>query len=314
VQAHGDELSPIWSFDGGFSRADSFRTARSGQAYYFLNDTGLDSLRVPYLAGITAKDGASKAGQGREEIQMLRLAAQAQDSSRAGPSVVQVGVDKKARAGEDAYDQFAPPARFEPVSLRIEASDSTGQDRKSLLMAEARPPAEASGEGEGHVFDLRISSQLQSEVRLSASNLSAIGRKSVALLDPKAKRSYNLREKDSVMVSVNEGRELRLAVGTKRFVENKRKEVLPEKISFGSYPNPVREDCTFEFALPETKKVTIQIYNVLGRRVATLVDRRKRAAGRHEVEWDVSRLASGMYFGRLKVGERTQTQKIVVIR
>jgi hypothetical protein len=59
--------------------------------------------------------------------------------------------------------------------------------------------------------------------------------------------------------------------------------------------------------------VTLQVYDVLGRRVATLEQGRKKA-GRHTARLETGRLSSGVYFGRLKAGEQTRTQKITVVR
>jgi hypothetical protein len=80
--------------------------------------------------------------------------------------------------------------------------------------------------------------------------------------------------------------------------------VLPEEISLTSYPNPTRRQATDEYALPEAGKVALQVYDVLGRRVATLEQGRKKA-GRHTVRLET---------GRLEAGGETRTQKITVVR
>jgi hypothetical protein len=80
-----------------------------------------------------------------------------------------------------------------------------------------------------------------------------------------------------------------------------------------SYPNPVRREGTVEYALPEEREVTLRVYDVLGREVATLAHGKKEA-GRHTVRLDTDRLSSGVYFGRLRAGEQTRTLKITVVR
>nr|WP_279304753.1 T9SS type A sorting domain-containing protein [Salinibacter ruber] len=84
-------------------------------------------------------------------------------------------------------------------------------------------------------------------------------------------------------------------------------------MSLTSYPNPAGRRATVEYALPEARKVTLEVYDVLGRRVATLADEKKQA-GRHEVSLQARKLPSGVYFGRLEAGEQTRTQKITVVR
>ncbi|WP_340103716.1 T9SS type A sorting domain-containing protein [Rhodohalobacter sp. 8-1] len=60
---------------------------------------------------------------------------------------------------------------------------------------------------------------------------------------------------------------------------------------FQNYPNPFNPSTTINFALPEQSDVTIRIYDVMGRRIATLMDE-NRLAGYHNVVWDARRVAS----------------------
>jgi hypothetical protein len=70
---------------------------------------------------------------------------------------------------------------------------------------------------------------------------------------------------------------------------------------------------TIEYALPEETAVTLRVYDVLGREVATLAHGRKEA-GRHTVRLETDRLSSGVYVARLTAADRTLTQKITVVR
>jgi len=85
-----------------------------------------------------------------------------------------------------------------------------------------------------------------------------------------------------------------------------------------NYPNPFNPATTFNFGLPQTAHVTLEVYNIIGQKVATLTDR-EYPPGRHSVDWDTrqasgAELASGVYFARLKAGEYTATQKMVVVK
>jgi len=59
VEANGGSLQPIWAFDGGFTQAETFRSAATGEAYYFRNDRSLDSLRIPHPNADSQTKGAS---------------------------------------------------------------------------------------------------------------------------------------------------------------------------------------------------------------------------------------------------------------
>jgi len=89
---------------------------------------------------------------------------------------------------------------------------------------------------------------------------------------------------------------------------------IPEEyISAQNYPNPFNPLTKIEYALPKTGEVLITVYNLLGVEVARLVDDRM-PAGYHEVEWDASDVASGIYFYRLQTGDFVQTRKMVLLK
>ena len=86
----------------------------------------------------------------------------------------------------------------------------------------------------------------------------------------------------------------------------------------GNYPNPFGGRTTIEFALPERADVRLTVYDVMGRRVATLADE-SRAPGRHQVTWNGrgnggGRLSSGVYLVRLQAGGATRTSRVTLVR
>ena len=85
-----------------------------------------------------------------------------------------------------------------------------------------------------------------------------------------------------------------------------------------NYPNPFNLSTEIRFTLPDDAKVTLNIYNILGQKVATLVDGEKQA-GTHSIYWDGrdksgSEVASGIYFYQLKAGEHKQLEKMLLIK
>ncbi len=80
-----------------------------------------------------------------------------------------------------------------------------------------------------------------------------------------------------------------------------------------NYPNPFASQTTFELALPEAGAVTVEVYDTVGRRVATLVDG-QRTAGSHRVTWDARGAASGVYVVRARTGARHAALPVVVAR
>ena len=81
----------------------------------------------------------------------------------------------------------------------------------------------------------------------------------------------------------------------------------------GAFPNPVRGTATLRYELPEEARLSIRIYDVLGREIKTLVEAQKKA-GRRSVQIDASNLTAGTYFVRLRSGATVQTSRITVVR
>lgn len=80
-----------------------------------------------------------------------------------------------------------------------------------------------------------------------------------------------------------------------------------------NYPNPFNPATRIEFALPKESKVMIEVFNLLGARVATLVDE-TRSAGYHVVAFDASSMPSGLYIYRLAADQMTLTRKMMLVK
>ncbi len=80
-----------------------------------------------------------------------------------------------------------------------------------------------------------------------------------------------------------------------------------------NYPNPFNPTTAISYELSANSQVSLKVYDILGREVATLVNG-KENAGSHSVTFDGSRLASGVYFYRLEAGAFSDTKKLMLVR
>jgi hypothetical protein len=87
----------------------------------------------------------------------------------------------------------------------------------------------------------------------------------------------------------------------------------PSSFSLSAYPNPFNPSARIEFTLPKAGKVSLKVYDVLGREVAVLVNETLNARD-HDVVFNGSELPSGIYFARLEAGGVSQTRKMVLLK
>jgi hypothetical protein len=80
-----------------------------------------------------------------------------------------------------------------------------------------------------------------------------------------------------------------------------------------NYPNPFNPTTTIKYQIPQQEFVTINIYDILGNVIATLVNGEKRS-GSYEVEFSGAGLPSGIYFYQLSAGSFIETKKMILIK
>ena len=108
--------------------------------------------------------------------------------------------------------------------------------------------------------------------------------------------------------------EVRDSVNVIVSVEDEPEAVLPgSPILYQNYPNPFNAETLISFYLPKSGDVKITIYNILGERVS-LVHEGYLPAGEHQISWDASEIASGIYIYRLKGDDIDISQKMLLLK
>lgn len=223
-----------------------------------------------------------------------------------------IGVSPGAEAGRN--DGHEPPPIGQYVSLAFEAPST-----ESVLWRDMRAPTAG---GAVHTWTAQVRTNVAGRVRVSAAVQSVPRDKAVWLVDPALGLTQNLREtpRYSFVATGSESpRTLRIVAGAPSAVTRavdpsvarpQRVRLLP------SAPNPVRGHATLRYEVPTARRVTLEVVDLLGRRVATLIDGQTVTAGRHARTWSPSRhgLSSGLYLLRLRAGGATRTQRLTVVR
>lgn len=291
---------PLWQWgDTGFAQASTFTSATTGEAFYFLNSAGRQSLQIPIGAGGSSTPTAT------DTRNTVALSALHNDA-----------VVSRVRMGERSapHRVAAPPQRFAPTTMHLQAS-SGATARQSALAEEYRtaPDADAGGQQ----YTLRLRADDTRSVTLHADALPTAAGVQAVLVDPATQMTYDLRETPSVpLTATPDGTTLHVLVGSARFVErNAPSGAVAEQRVRPPAPNPFRDNTTLAYTLSEAQHVRVTVFDMLGRRIRTLVDERQES-GAHRVKWQAAdpSLGSGMYFLRWEAGGDQQTYKVVRIR
>lgn len=96
-------------------------------------------------------------------------------------------------------------------------------------------------------------------------------------------------------------------------IENTENEVVPDFQLSQNYPNPFNPVTTIQFGVPEDTHVQIDLFNISGQKVASLLDEYKQA-GYHSIDFDGSQLTSGVYFYSIKAGGFKQVRKMILMK
>jgi len=90
-------------------------------------------------------------------------------------------------------------------------------------------------------------------------------------------------------------------------------ELPKEFVLYPAYPNPFNPTTTIRFSIAVTHASLLEIYDITGQVVETLVNERL-LSGKHEITWNASSQPSGVYFVQLSNGESVQTQKLILLK
>jgi len=134
----------------------------------------------------------------------------------------------------------------------------------------------------------------------------------------KGKFGYQLIVQDGENITklpllVDQSQEIKRNHGEISLKQVPKEELITENDLAPNYPNPFNPTTTIRYEVSQTANVRMVVYNVLGRRVRTLIDQEKQP-GAYTVRFDGSNLASGIYYLRLKIGDFTELQKMTLIK
>jgi hypothetical protein len=232
-----------------------------------------------------------------------------------------IGIAGGASDERDRLDAAEPPvAPGSAVRLAIAHRDGRGGAR--LYRRDFRPPAD------GHVWELEISGTAGEAVELAirpetplpaGQSLRLIDREQGSIAEP-ARGPDGAWRQTVLVFGPDRPYRLAVAVGSATYLARlDASGALPRRVTLDPVaPNPARGALRLRFGLPEAAPVRLEVFDVAGQRVATLIDR-AMPAGWHSLAWPGTRdggaaAPSGVYFHRLTVGPERRTARSMLLR
>ncbi|MFH1526738.1 MAG: T9SS type A sorting domain-containing protein, partial [Bacteroidota bacterium] len=275
------------------------------KGYYFNNSNPqLSGLKIPYPASLS-KSFLSEMQLKKTNVDSVITLSAKNNGNEIGE--LEIGFSDDSSDKLDLRDIFAPPLGFTKYYFSLQ-NDSLETEYK-YLAKEFRASL-----GEGQVYNVLLRSEINSQINIHITGMHNFDGYEVYLLEKRTKNLQLIKEELEFQVIHNEN-ELQLIIGKSAFIEKIKEEIIPrDYVLYQNYPNPFNPVTYIRFSIPEEEKVTIEIYDLLGQRIAVLSENEIFTVGYHEVLFDASGLSSGVYLYRIKAGEFFDIKKMVLIK
>ena len=311
-----NDAGSIYSWNGSWSSAGTNLEPWKG---YIFKSGGATELHIDGRGSIFGKMAKSIANidnipMDLDEwvIDIRATSGEARDEMNA------VGVRHMAKDGYDRLDEFEPPVVPGNLSLRVDNREREASP--DLYAKDIRKPNQ-----EGHYWDLQVYSPTNGlRTYITFEGLGYIPQEyDVFLINKTTKQAKNL-EWESTYRFANTGPEnylkqdLRLVVGTKKFVEDNNAGInlYPDAFTLAqNYPNPFNPQTSIMISLEQDAQVDLIVYNLLGEEITRLAANERRPAGYYNFIWngrnDIgAKVATGVYFYHALI--RNEQGKVVL--
>ncbi|MCH7820305.1 MAG: T9SS type A sorting domain-containing protein, partial [Candidatus Marinimicrobia bacterium] len=231
-----------------------------------------------------------------------------------GDQFNQIGAVENAEDGYDSYDRHELPRMGDYVNLYFPHED--WGENSADYTTDMR-----SAQQQGYTWDFEVKTNLPKEdMEIAIQNIEMVpAGMEVVLIDLDYRIAQDIRKSSlySFISGTSEDpKRFKLLIGKSGYIgeNNDGISVIPKTYSLSqNFPNPFNPTTTITYSLPEAAHVNIQIYNILGERVVTLVNERSDA-GSHVVTWNAGNAATGIYFYRIRAGNYHDVKKMLLIK
>ena len=271
--------------------------------YFFSNSPELTTLAIPYPLPSTQPPPANVLSPVTWSLQVAFESADNNDAD------CRLGIAPAAMRGHDSLEIRKPPLAFAGGEVYFTRPETGG--KYARFSTDYRPAVNGSEE-----WDIQISRPNGCNGTLRFNGVDDIpANYSVILLAPDNGWPTNLRsQREYCLKTTLTNLTVRVLVGVDSVVAHRITALVPDSYMLNqNYPNPFNPSTTIRYGLPQRSTVSLTVFNALGQRVRQLVNE-EQEAGYHEVKFDGTGLASGVYFYRLRAGGFVETKKFLFLQ
>ncbi|MEX1161276.1 MAG: MBG domain-containing protein [Balneolaceae bacterium] len=304
VESFNEISSPLYGYAQAFVQVD---TLQPFAGYYYYNDPALDkdNLYIPYT--------------GYDQRGTAKVASKADELLKDTPQIKLILSSKEQAISEVNLITNLPATKSGGINLdrlhpNLEQAKSgmvvTG-DQASRLRYN-RMEVEPAGDLPYH---LEAKTDVGRHYSWSLKTVNQPDGEAVLLVNKATLASFIVTSGQPARVKATEPiSRFELFIGDEQELLEKQESLLPATFELSqNYPNPFNPATNIRFSVPERAQVTLEIYDILGRKVQTLVSQAMQP-GWHVVSWNASQLSSGMYLYRLQAGNAVFTKKLTLIK
>jgi hypothetical protein len=304
VEAFNEISSPLYGYQQAFVAVD---TLKPFAGYYYYNDPawGQDSLFIPY----TGYDQRGTAKVASEIPDMLRnsprLKLRLTDKDEMVSEVELLTTQPMKESVETRLDRLHPNLGLAKHGMVIADNENSRlrYNRKRVSFSEAAP------------YHLEAKTKVGNSYEWNIKGLNNPEAEAVLLVNKATNISFMVTTDTPAKVKATEPiSRFEFYIGKEQTLLEKQESMLPVSFELSqNYPNPFNPSTNIRFSVPEHTEVTLEIYDVLGRKVQTLINETMQP-GWHVATWNAGRLSSGVYLYRLRAGNTVITKTLTLIK
>lgn len=296
-------LGGFYSFEGGFNEATSLKKMSGG--FVMVTNAGDGKLKVPAYPG--GRRSAPTPVTFARSLDSDTWAVDLQLKSGGMQNVFAgFGMHPGAKDQNDKFDNYTLPRFFDYLELNFNKKIFGSSFTKDIVPTSPE-----------HTWEFQVESNLADEIIDLHWDNSFFGNSNLQLVlwDVEQQRAVDMKKENHYTFERSSSGSFRIFFGSDAFVKA---ETIPTRVVFHSVsPVPSATNITFAFSVPgSTQEVptSLAVYNTLGQKVATLLDK-PLGAGYQQAVWtieDGTKPAAGVYISVLKFGETTLQKRLII--